>query len=216
MIRHWSGKGSRATTGGGLPLSLAGIDDDAAVLEAGDADAGPAAARQQRCVAVDVERQVMQRTQRGGDGERDLRAGTEAGVTRNRLFDDEPVLGANAETLAQCRQMRCGAFAFRPLDGGLARTRQPYHGLGLAERKSETAEPAPGAAAGIEKAEMETGGHAYGNGIRHLPPVGCIIHGRLGARTHDSRFHRQGKRARCHGTPYFGSRRWSPGIWRSR
>ena len=33
MIRHSSGKGSRATTGGGLPLRvLAGIDDHAAVL----------------------------------------------------------------------------------------------------------------------------------------------------------------------------------------
>ena len=145
MIRHSSGKGSRATTGGGLPLPFlpaSTITPPSLKL------AMPMPDRLPRASSIaspsTSSGRLMQRAQRRGDGERDLGAGTETGMARNRLFDDQPVLGANAETLAQRRQMRGRALAFRPFDDGLARPRQRHHGLGLAERKAEAAEAAPG------------------------------------------------------------------------
>ena len=100
---------------------LAGVDDHAAALEAGDADAGAAAARQQRRVAADIERQVVQRAQRRRDRKRDLRAGAEAGMARDRLLDHQTVAGTRmprcSQSVARCA---AGALAFRAFDDGLA------------------------------------------------------------------------------------------------
>ena len=95
MTRQSSGKGSRATTGGGLPLpSLPASTITPPLFEAGDADAGPGAAREQGRVAGGVERQAVQRAQRRRDRKRDLRAGAEAGMARDRLLDHQTVLRA--------------------------------------------------------------------------------------------------------------------------
>ena len=146
MTRHSSGKGSRATTGGGPAAAvLAGIDDHAAIVEAGDADAGAAAARQQRRVAADVERQVVQRAQRRGDGKRDLRAGAEARMARDCLLRSPGGAGRGCRgACAERRQMRRGAFALGAFDQRLARPRQRDDGLGLAQRQADAAEAPSG------------------------------------------------------------------------
>jgi hypothetical protein len=77
--------------------AAAGVDDDPAAVEAGNADAGALAARQKRCIAADIERQAVQRAQRCGHRECDLRAGTEARMARDGALDHQAVMRADAE-----------------------------------------------------------------------------------------------------------------------
>ena len=192
MTRHSSGKGSRATTGGGSPLpSLPASTITPPLSKLAMPMPERAAARQQRRVAVDIERQAVQRAQRRRDRQRDLRAGAEAGMARDRLLDHQPMMAAHAEMPAERRR---DARAARSPSGPSTKvsrgSRQRHDGFGLAQRQAEAAEAPPGAAVEVEEAEMQAGGHSYGNGIRHLPPMGasCMHHGSLGARGHDSRF----------------------------
>ena len=196
---------------------IARIDDDAALGEAGDADAGPVAARQQRRVAAGVEGQAVERAQSRRDRERDLRAGAEPGVAGDCFFDDEPVPGPDAEAACHGGEVRGSAIAFRTDDDSLARPRQRHHGFGLAQRQAKAAEATAAAAAGVKKAEMEAGGHSYGNRIRHLPPGGCIIciTEVLGARRYDSGFHLQGKPPGLP-QPEMPADFWPDTPWRSR
>ena len=178
MMRHSSGKGSRATTGGGLPLRVcAGIDDDAAVLEAGYADAGPAAARQQRRVAVDVERQVD-----AAYAARRRRQARSACRSRGRRGAGSPVRSTRRcwARMPRCLQSVARCAAARSLSGPSTEVSPERDSLttvsGWLSGSPRLPNRRPALPLGIEKTEMETGGHAYGNGIRHLPPVGCIIH----------------------------------------
>ena len=91
--------------------------------------------------------------------------------------------------------MLFGAHGLAALDRGFGGPRQGHDRFGFAQRQADAAEAASGIAIEIEEAKMQAGGHSYGDGIRHLPPDGCIIHASrsLGARGHDSRFRRRGK-----------------------
>ena len=192
--------------------ALASIDDHTAAFEARYANTGPGAPRQPGRVVGDSQRKAVQCAQRGRHRKRDLRAGPEASMPRYGLLNHQTMAGSDSKVLAQRCQVASRATAFRAFDGGILRTRQRYDGFWFAERQTDAAEAASGLAVRIKEAKMQASGHFYGNGIRHLPPSGCIIHGRLGARTHDSRFHRQGKRARSKGTTYFGSWPSEPGV----
>ena len=121
MTRHSSGNGSRATTGGGLPLSsLPASTMTPPLSKLAMPMPDRAAAIEQGRIAADVERQVVERAQRRGDGKGDLRAGAQAGMARDRLFDHQTVLTANAEMAAERRQMLAGASALGAFDDGLA------------------------------------------------------------------------------------------------
>ncbi len=91
------------------------------------------------------------------------------------LLDHQPVVRANAECAAQRVEMTGSALALGSFDQRGRMTRQADHGLGLAQRQADAAESTAAAAVQVEKAEMQAGRHFYGDGIRHMPPNGCIM-----------------------------------------
>src|SRR5207344_3068125 len=66
------------------PAAAPAVDDEAALLEGADADPGPRAAVRERGERGERDRNVEQRAECSADRERELRAGSEAHVLRNR------------------------------------------------------------------------------------------------------------------------------------
>ena len=200
--RQSSGKGQpRHDRRRPAAASAAGIDDDAALVETArcrcrSARRAPAASRRRRCRAASRAACAAPRRRQARSACRS-RALHGAGWPARRPAGG---CGADAETPAQRGEMprpRARSRALRPTvpaDATGSRTVS-----GSLERQADAAEAAPGAAVQVEKAEMQAGGHSYGDGIRHLPPSGCIMqhHGSLGARRHDNGFPRVGKRPKA-------------------
>ena len=177
MTRHSSGKASRATTGGGpplLPLPASMITPPLSKLAmpmperraarqpgrvAGDSRAAGRAAcaaprrPQARSACRSRGRHGAGSPARppggGGSGCRGARTAWRDGKPRARF----PGLRRRSRRARDSVTTVSGSLSGRPM---------------LPKRR-------PDCAVRIEKAKMQAGGHFYGNGIRHLPPSGCII-----------------------------------------
>ena len=131
------------------------VDDEPALLESADADPGPRAAVGKRGKRRQRDRNAEQRAERRADRERELRAGPETHVLRNRT----PYLDGAArdgivlidETAEVVERSGCARAVRREAVG----TAQLDHGREPVERETDAAEAAAEAAAHVHETEMQ-------------------------------------------------------------
>ena len=109
-------------------------------------------------LAGDVGRQPLQRTQGGRHGQRQLGARSEARMGRNGLRNRQLVANADAQMPAHVVEIGGCATRFRTVDMVLPGPADGKPRRGFFQRHADSAEPARGLAAGIEKSQMQASG----------------------------------------------------------
>ena len=120
------------------------------------------------CIVDGVGRQAMQRANRSRDSQRDLRAGTEADMPRDRSLHMDLVLRLDTEMIAECRDMLFDARLFVALNPRLGRTGNRQDCRYILHRQADAAEAVGARTRYIEKAEMKARRDFDGDGFRHL------------------------------------------------
>src|SRR4029450_704723 len=137
-----------------LALARPLVEHRPALREGGDADAGARASSEPCRDLARVEPEPFQRGESGTDGKRQLRAGAEPRVRRDRLLDSERVARFDAAARGALPEIAFGAFAFGSADRKPVSAREAQPGARSIEREPERAEGAGASSAWVEKAEM--------------------------------------------------------------
>src|ERR1700742_3502730 len=150
------------------------VNDDAAGIEQAYAHAGPAAAPQAKRIAADIERHRVQTPNAGYHCQRELRAGTETGMTWNGFVDTHMVRCTETEIVLQTLDISRRALRFRTGHVGPRRGRYGDARAQTADGNTDAAELASGLAIQVEEPEMQSGrnrgGHAGRPSAQLLTP----------------------------------------------
>jgi hypothetical protein len=114
-------------------------------------------------VAFDIERQVVEPTQAGGQRERELCAGTETGVGRNDVRNLHAVLAVECEPALHRLQVLPHAIALRTADFGVLCASDRDARSQIADGKPDAAKAPTEPSIEVDKAEMQPGRNRGGN-----------------------------------------------------
>src|SRR5581483_782395 len=146
--------------------ALAAVDQEPARFERPDADARALAAFVQGGDFAHAEIETVEPRERHADRDRELRAGAEPDMLRDRLADFDAAVARQAEAFVQRGRERLRACGLRT--GCRQRTcvRRGERYAQSVEREPDAAVTAPSRAVQVEKTEMQSRGRPHGDGSR--------------------------------------------------